>query len=126
MLKVIAAFALCCASTVQAAETMVMSPVPWDAKQSFLEKLQMPDEATAEVCEKLDGGAKVQWRYKASAPLDFNVHYRVGKKVTVLLRKDHTSRADAVFTAGSAQEYCWSWTNNSEAPVELTLYLRRR
>lgn len=126
MLKATAALVLCSAGTLQAAETMVMTPIPWDERQSYLERLRMPDEGTAEVCEKLEAGAKVQWRYKSSAPLDFNVHSRAGKTVTVLVRKDRTARADAVFTAGSAQEYCWSWTNNSGDSVELNLYLKRR
>lgn len=126
MLKAIAALALCSAGTLQAAETMVMSPIPWDERQSYLDQLRVPDAGTAEICERLEAGAKVQWRYKASEPVDFNVHSRAGKTVTVLVRKDRTARADAVFTAGSAQEYCWSWTNNSGSSVELTLQLKRR
>ncbi|MCR5882973.1 hypothetical protein LRS03_08935 [Rhizobacter sp. J219] len=126
MLKATAALVLCSAGSLHATETMVMSPVPWDAQQSYLERLRMPAEGTAEVCERLETGAKVQWRYKTSASVDFNVHARAGKTVTVLVRKDRTTRADAVFTAASAQEYCWSWTNNSGGSVELTLHLKRR
>jgi hypothetical protein len=126
MLKSIAALALCFTGTLQAAETMVMSPVPWDDKQSYLETLQIPDQGTAEVCEKLNDGAKVQWRYKSSAPVDFNIHQRLGKKAAVLVRKDRTARADALFTASLEHEYCWSWTNSSGGSVELILYLKRR
>jgi hypothetical protein len=126
MLKSLATMALCAAGSIHAAETAVMSPIPWDAQGQFLEELQVPDQGVVEACEKLTAGAKVHWRYAADAPLDFNVHYHKGKKVTMPVRKDRTAKAEALFKAATAQEYCWMWSNKSGAPVWLTLQLQRQ
>jgi hypothetical protein len=126
MLKSIVTTALCAAGSLHAAETAVMSPIPWDAQGQFVEELEVPDQGVVEACEKLTAGAKVHWLYEADAPLDFNVHYHQGKKVRMPVRKDRTAKAEALFKAPTAQEYCWMWTNKSGAPVQLTLQLRRR
>jgi hypothetical protein len=118
--------ALCAAGSLHATETAVMSPIPWDSKGQFLEELQVPAQGVVEACEKLAAGAQVHWRYEANAPMDFNVYYYQGKNMTMPVRKDRTARADALFKAATAQEYCWMWSNKSGAPVRLTLQLQRR
>jgi hypothetical protein len=125
-LKAIAAAGVVAATASHATETAVMSPVPWDTNGRFLQELQVPDEAAVEVCEKLSTGAQVSWRYKASTPVDFNVHFHQGKEVSTPVRIDHRAQADAVFKATSAQEYCWTWLNRSGKPVRLAIQLQKR
>jgi hypothetical protein len=126
MRPIVAAVALGAAGILHAAETAVMSPIPWDAKGEFVEELQVPDQGVVEACEKLAAGTQVHWSYEANAPVDFNVHYHHGKKVKTPVRKDRIARADALFKAATAQEYCWMWSNKSGAPVQLSFQLQRR
>ena len=125
-MKNIIAIALCATIPPVAAETVVIFPVPWDAQGAFQQELQVPDRGVVEVCEKLAQGARVHWRYEASAPVDFNVHYHQAEKVKMPVRKDRSARAEALLKAASSQEYCWMWSNKSDAPVRLSFHLQRR
>lgn len=118
--------ALCATVAAHAAEPLLMSPIPWNAQGRFEQELQVPEQGVVEACEKLAAGARVQWRYEASAPLDFNVHYHRGKKVDMPVRHDGVARAEALFKAASAQDYCWMWHNKTGAPVRLSFRLERR
>ena len=53
----------------------------WDANGRFERRLTVAPGKFAELCGHLLAGAKVEWVFRASTPLDFNVHYHVGKEV---------------------------------------------
>ena len=63
--------------------------VAWDPSGRFNHSATVPPGKFVEVCGRLDSGMKVRWEFDAVAPMDFNIHYHVGK--------------DAVFPAKQAQ-----------------------
>jgi hypothetical protein len=79
----------------------------------------------AEVCGKLLRNDRVAWRFEASGPLDFNIHYHEGKAVRYPAREQAAAKSSGRLRAALDQDYCWMWTNRSGNPVELGLTLDR-
>jgi hypothetical protein len=72
-----------------------------------------------EECMRLEAGEKRRFHWKASAPVDFNVHYHEGPEVFYPVKRERMRGDGGTFTAKVGQEYCWMWTaRNAAATVE--------
>jgi hypothetical protein len=72
-----------------------------------------------EHCDKLAAGEKRRFHWKASAPVDFNVHYHQDKEVFYPVKRDAMRGDGGTFIAKTEQEYCWMWTaRNAAARIE--------
>ncbi|MGZ5065058.1 MAG: hypothetical protein ACXWG1_05880 [Usitatibacter sp.] len=63
-----------------------------------------------EECMKLGAGDKRAYYWKATAPVDFNVHYHEGAAVSYPVKRDAMRGDGGTFVAKEAQDYCWMWT----------------
>ena len=71
----------------------------------------------AEECRNLASDERVRYRFEASAGVPFNVHFHRGGAVEYPVKIDKTSDAASTFTASSAQDFCWMWTNETTETV---------
>ena len=55
--------------------------IKWSGDGRFARQSTAAAGKFADVCGKLPAGTSVRWDFEASTPLDFNVHYHVGKEV---------------------------------------------
>lgn len=78
-----------------------------------------------EVCGRLAPGDTVRWRFDAAAPLDFNIHYHVGKDVRYPAKQAAMSRGEDVLRVEAREDHCWMWTNKSGGRVKIGLQLQR-
>jgi hypothetical protein len=78
-----------------------------------------------EDCKPLKAGEQVRWQFVATGPIDFNVHYHQGKEVTYPIERIQVQDGAGTYTAPSAQEYCWMWTNRSPRDVVLRAKFER-
>ena len=99
--------------------------ITWDADGRFERKLTVAPGKFAELCGHLPAGIKVEWVFKASTLLDFNVHYHVDKEVIFPSKLAAVAAAKDMLRIGIEQEYCWMWTNKSAAAAKLTVKLQR-
>ena len=99
--------------------------VVWTASGQFERSVSVVPGKFAEVCDKLPAAAKVRWDFEASAPLDFNVHYHVGKEVVFPSKLAAVSTAKGTLDAKIEQDYCWLWSNKSAAPATVMVKLQR-
>jgi len=99
--------------------------IEWAADGSAAREVQVAPGRFVEWCGKLRRGEKVQWRFDASGPLNFNVHYHQGKDVHFPSKQDAVAKADGTLDIASDQDYCWMWTNKSATPASLKASLRR-
>ena len=99
--------------------------ITWLPDGRFAHKAQVAAGKFVEVCGKLASGDAVRWSYEASAPVDFNIHYHVGKDTVVPARQAQVSMGRDTLKVTVAQDYCWMWTNKGTAPVSLTVELQR-
>jgi hypothetical protein len=99
--------------------------VPWQADATAQGEWQIAPGKFAEWCTQLRQGEKVQWRFDADAPLNFNVHYHEGKEVRVPAKQDAASKSEGLLDVPSDQHYCWMWSNKSKAAVTARATLRK-
>ena len=70
-----------------------------------------------EICMPLKHGQGFDFRFQSDAPVDFNVHYHVGKKVVMPIDARRVSRQTGRFVAKAAREYCLMWTAPAGQPA---------
>ena len=99
--------------------------IKWSGDGRFAHKATVGAGTFAEVCGRLPAGTTVRWDFDASAPLDFNLHYHVGKNVVFPSKLGAVATAKDTLQASIAQDYCWMWSNKSAKPTTLTLSLQR-
>ena len=99
--------------------------IQWSGDGRFAHQSTVAAGKVAEVCSKLPAGTSVRWAFEASTPLDFNVHYHVGKDVVFPSKLAAVATAKDTLQTSIAQDYCWMWSNKSTAPATLTLNLQR-
>ncbi len=99
--------------------------IAWDADGRFERSVSLAPGKFAEVCGKLPAGMKVGWNFEASAPLDFNVHYHVGKEVVFPSKLTAVATAKDTLVTKIDQDYCWMWSNKSSAPATILVKLQR-
>jgi hypothetical protein len=63
-----------------------------------------------EVCARLAKGDKRRYHWKATAPVDFNIHYHEGNEVFYPVKRDLMRGDGGTFVAKIDQDYCWMWT----------------
>ena len=90
--------------------------VQWDSNGRAAREFNVAPGKFFEWCTKLRRGEKVQWRFEAGAPLDFNVHYHVGKDVQYPAKHDAVAKAEGSVDVAVDQDYCWMWSSKRTAP----------
>lgn len=99
--------------------------IQWSGDGRFEHSTSVAPGKFVEVCGKLAAGLQVRWQFDAAAPLDFNVHYHLGKEVVFPAKLSAVASARDVLDVRIAQDYCWMWSNKSTASTRLTLNLQR-
>jgi hypothetical protein len=71
-----------------------------------------------EPCIPLEAGDRLDYEFRASAPLDFNLHYHETEVFFPVDVRDVATR-EGSYVAPAAQTYCLMWTNHQSHPVDL-------
>jgi FKBP-type peptidyl-prolyl cis-trans isomerase 2 len=116
------AAALLAAASAAAAEIV---DIQWSADGRFQHASSVAPGKFVELCGKLPAGAQIRWQFDTGAPVDFNVHYHLGKEVVFPVKLNAVASARDTLDARIAQDYCWMWTNKSAAPTRLSVSLQR-
>lgn len=118
----------CAAAAVLASVAAAASPITdleWDAAQRFERTLAVGPRAFAELCGRLAAGTRVEWRFESPRPVDFNIHFHVGKDVRYPVQRDRTRVQTGVLEPDSDEDYCWMWSNKSSGLTTVRVVLRR-
>ena len=99
--------------------------IAWSPDGRFAHKTQIAAGKFVEVCGKLAVGEGVRWVFTTGAPVDFNIHYHVGKEAVFPAKQAQVSSGRDTLNVTVVQDYCWMWTNKGSAPVSLTVDLVR-
>ena len=99
--------------------------IKWDAKGRFERSVNVAPGKFAEICGKLPAGLKVRWDFDAGLPLDFNVHYHVGKEVVFPSKLTAVAAAKDSLDTKIDQDYCWMWSNKSASTATVKVKLQR-
>jgi hypothetical protein len=99
--------------------------IAWSPDGRFAHKTQIAAGKFVEVCGKLAVGEGVRLVFTTGAPVDFNIHYHVGKEAVFPAKQAQVSSGRDTLSVTVGQDYCWMWTNKGSAPVSLTIDLAR-
>lgn len=62
-----------------------------------------------EECLRLEAGEKRRYHWKATGPVDFNIHFHRGPEVFYPVKRDAMRGDGGTFAAKSGEDYCWMW-----------------
>ena len=75
---------------------------------------------THEKCMVLDSGQKLEYRFEATAKINFNLHYDKGDSLYYPVKLDRTTGESGIYETKSREKYCLLWENRTDADVEVT------
>ena len=78
-----------------------------------------------EVCVRLVRDEAIDYRFEATAPVEFNIHYHRGRDVFYPVRLAQVRGAAAQFRAPAADDYCLMWENTGAGTVRVQGALTR-
>jgi hypothetical protein len=99
--------------------------IAWDAGGGYEHTAAVPPGKFIEACAKLNAGDRVRWDFDATGPMDFNIHYHVGKEAVFPAKRSQVAKASDELRVAATQEYCWMWTNKAKRATDLQIRLRR-
>lgn len=73
-----------------------------------------------EDCIELLPGDVLVYSFRASSPVDFNIHFHTEETCNYPVSKKNTSNEEGKFYAENKQFYCLMWTNPQKESVQLT------
>jgi hypothetical protein len=78
-----------------------------------------------EECVELKAGTTIAYRFKASRPVPFNIHFHSGtakdEKAEYAVKLDWADTADDVLSVATDQHYCWMWSNKQVTTESVTI-----
>ena len=109
------------------ASGVLANAIEWDGTGAVeLEVVIAPGEK-AEVCSTLARQQQVEWSFKGSAAVDFDIRYGQGANATYALRRFKMSSLQGRLDPPANQMYCWTWSNErSSTPTTINLTLSPR
>jgi hypothetical protein len=110
------------ASPVASAELI---EIAWTPAGGFARTVSVAPGKFVEICGALERGQSVRWTFRADRPLDFNVHYHIGKDVVYPARHDASRAAQGTLSVTENREHCWMWSSTQPAPVRLDVSIAR-
>jgi hypothetical protein len=72
-----------------------------------------------ESCTKLLANESLEYRFTASAALDFNIHYHRGADVFFPLKRDAIAADAGLFKPAQSEDFCLMWTNRSDVAIDV-------
>jgi hypothetical protein len=72
----------------------------------------------AEECLRMEAGKSRAFDWRSDGPLDFNIHFHQGDKVTYPVKLNGQDKGAGRFTAKAGEDYCWMWT--AKRPTKLS------
>jgi hypothetical protein len=63
-----------------------------------------------EECVHLDAGQSRHYYWRASGPVDFNIHFHSGDEVSYPVKREAMRGDGGTFVAKDTEDYCWMWT----------------
>jgi hypothetical protein len=71
--------------------------------------IELGGKSFDERCLRLEAGQSIRYRFRTSAPVDFNIHYHRGDDVIFSVKLAGVRDASSTFRADVAEDYCLMW-----------------
>lgn len=74
-----------------------------------IDRLVIAPYAAHEACAELAPGDRLDYRYRSSAALDFDIRYREGGAVLSPIVREQSTADSGIFEVRVAARYCFDW-----------------
>ena len=91
-----------------------------------VDRLEIAPYAAHAQCADLAAGERLDYRYRSSAPLDFDIRYREQEAVVSPIVREHSTGDSGIFEARTPARYCLNWQAGAAGAVIGYSVLRRR
>jgi hypothetical protein len=99
--------------------------INWSTEGTFRHSATVAPGKFVEVCGKLGASDTIGWEFEAAGPMDFNIHYHLGKDAVFPARLPQVSKAKETLKVSVPQDYCWMWSNKGSTALSLSVSLKR-
>jgi hypothetical protein len=99
--------------------------IAWSRDGTFTHGTSVEPGKFVELCGKLAPGDAIRWQFAASAPVDFNIHYHVGKEVEFQARQAQVSSGQDTLRVAVRGESCWMWSNKASSRARIDVRRQR-
>lgn len=99
--------------------------IKWSASDTFEHMAAIQPGKAAEICGTIEPRLPVEWRFNANGPLTFDIHRHSGSEVIYAVRSFMTREQNGRFSPTFNYEWCWMWTNESDAVITVRVELKR-
>jgi hypothetical protein len=100
--------------------------IAWSRDGAFAHGASVEPGKFVELCGKLALGDTIRWDFDASLPVDFNIHYHVGKGAEFPAKQAQVSSGRDTLRVVVPEDYCWMWSNKSASLARIDVRLRRQ
>ena len=100
--------------------------IAWSRDGAFAHSASVEPGKFVELCGKLAPGDAIHWEFAASVPVDFNIHYHVGKEAEFPAKQAQVSSGQDTLRVAVREDYCWMWSNKTTASASLSVTLMRK
>lgn len=87
--------------------------------------LTLKGKSFDERCLKLAAGESIRYRFRSTAPVDFNIHFHRGADVVYPVKQSAVREADASFRAQATEDYCLMWEHAGPGAASVEGILER-
>ena len=115
----------CAAAAALPAVNAEVLDIQWNGAGEVEQSVTVPSGKFAELCGRLSKGQSIAWTFKADQPLNFNIHYHVGKDVVFPEQQDDLAESRGNLKVPIDQQYCWMWSNKRDTSARLHVTLKR-
>ena len=100
--------------------------IAWSCDGAFAYVAGVEPGKFVELSGKLSPGDAIRWEFAASGPVDFNVHYHVGKGVEFPAKQAQVTTGQDTLRVAVLEDYCWMWSNKSSSRARIDVRLQRQ
>jgi hypothetical protein len=100
--------------------------IAWSRDGTFTHGTSVEPGKFVELCGKLAPGDAIRWQFAASAPVDFNIHYHVGKEAEFPAKQAQARSGQDILRVAVREAYCWMWSNKSSGRARIDVQLQRQ
>ena len=106
--------------------SMLHAAPPVPAPKAAAKPVTIKPSKAHEKCMVLNASQTLEYEFRTSAKVDFNVHYHKGEAVYYPVKFERTAGETGEYEARVREEYCLMWENKTKTDVELTYSYKTR
>jgi hypothetical protein len=100
-------------------EVGASEPIEMELRDSVQQQFTLAAGQVEEPCVDLRAGERLDYRYEASAAVDFNLHYHEAAEAVFPINQNQQLSDSGQYFVAKSRNYCLMWTNRGSQSVDI-------